>query len=117
MFALAIPAFAEEVQHKPKHKPGQGIEKRIEHQEKRIQEGVRKGKLSQDQAAKLQQNLDAVKAQEQADLKDGKISKEQRQEMRKKLDENGKEIRTEFRQAGKPASPEASPAPSVNPGK
>ncbi len=112
MFGMVAPVFAEGTQtrHRRIKKPGQGIERRVNKQEKRIREGVESGKLTKDQAAKLEQNVQAVKTEEQADLQagGGKLTKEQRQKMKGELDANSKEIYQE-KHPGKTA-PNPSPA-------
>ncbi len=83
-----------------------GVNKRIVRQKARIEHKLEKGKITQDEANKLNQNVDAVKAKEQQLATDGKLSKEDRKELHKELNENSKEIKnTGVKTPAVPATP------------
>ena len=93
MFALVAPAFAEGNAAPHVHK-GKGIEKRIQRQKRRIEQGVEKGKLTADQAKKLEADVNKVEAEKTADLANGqKLSNEQKQKLNQELNDTSKEIR------------------------
>jgi len=117
MFALVIPAFAED-QGQGKGQ-GKGIERRIENQKKRIQKGLEKGKITQDQANALNQKVDAIATETQTAKGDGKLSKEERAKIQQELRDSSKEIYKEKHQGkempSKPAeSGSGTTAPSGN---
>ena len=72
---------------------GAHVEKRIAHQKKKISKKLSKGKINKDQAAQLNGKVDAVQAQEQTMVKNGKLSKKDRKELNKELNVSGKEIK------------------------
>ena len=94
---VASTAFAKEGGrgHGERMKEGRrGVEARIENQERRIQKGVEKGKLTQDDAAKLQEGVNAIKEEAKAASEsDGKVTKEERKALRKKLKASSEAIR------------------------
>ena len=103
MMTLAVSAFAREggggKGHGPGHGEGmkqgrKGVEARIENQERRIKKGVEKGKLTADEAQKLQAGVDAIKEEAKASAEsDGKVTKEERKALRKKLKASSEAIR------------------------
>lgn len=69
------------------------VEKRIVHQKKRISKKLSKGKITPDQASQLNGKVDAVQAQEQTMVKNGKLSKKDRKELNQELNASGKQIK------------------------
>lgn len=116
LVALAAPAFAE---GKGGHggsgqaHRGKGIDKRIQRQKHRIEQGVEKGKLTADQAKKLEADVGKIEAEKNAATANGqKLGTEQKQKLNQELNETGKEIR-ELKHPGKGAVP-AVPAVPAN---
>ena len=70
------------------------IEKRIVNQKSRIAHKLAKGKITQDQANKLNQDVDAVQSKEQGMAKDGKLTKEERKDLRQDLKKTEQEIKS-----------------------
>ena len=69
---LALPALAQETQWQKDHPRRAEVNKRLENQNKRIDQGVRSGKLTQAQAAQLHQEDHAIRKEErQMAAKDG----------------------------------------------
>jgi hypothetical protein len=114
MCAMATTAFAKEggKGHGERMKEGRrGVEARIQNQERRIQKGVEKGKLTQDEAAKLQEGVNAIKEEAKtASESDGKVTKEERKALRKKLKASSEAIRN----AKKPEGAESSESGSTS---
>lgn len=71
------------------------IQDRISNQQKRINEGVKAGKISPDEAKTLQAKLDDIKKEVAAAKADGKFTKEERAKLNQMLDVNNKLIQTE----------------------
>lgn len=69
------------------------IENRVERQKHRINRKLRKGKISQDQAAQLNKNVDAVQAERQSLASDGKLTKPERKRLRQQLNQNSEAIK------------------------
>jgi peptidoglycan hydrolase CwlO-like protein len=84
VFMLASPSFAGK---------GEGVQRRLQNQKKRIDMGVKKGKLTEQQAADLKQNIDKIEAQKNEALQDGKISKEEREKLKGELKQSSEQIR------------------------
>jgi hypothetical protein len=98
MFVLAAPAFAGKGEGHgaaggQKRGHGEGVQRRLENQKKRIDMGVKKGKLTEQQAADLKQNIDKIEAQKNEALQDGKISKEEREKLKGELKQSSEQIR------------------------
>lgn len=73
---------------------GARIEKRIDHQHKRIQKLEEKGKITEQQAADLNKKVDDVAAKEQAAKNEGGgLNKEERKELKQELHATGQEIK------------------------
>ena len=70
-----------------------GINKRISNQKKRISHKLEKGKITQEEANKLNQNVDAVQAKEAELAKDGKLTKEERKGLHEDLKKNSEAIK------------------------
>jgi hypothetical protein len=120
MCAMATTAFAKEggKGHGERMKEGRrGVEARIQNQERRIQKGVEKGKLTQDEAAKLQEGVNAIKEEAKAVAEsDGKVTKEERKALRKKLKASSEAIRNAKKpEAAEPAEGGAAPAAPAAP--
>ena len=113
---IAVTAFAREggKGHGERMKEGRrGVEARIQNQERRIQKGVEKGKLTQDEAAKLQEGVNAIKEEAKSAVEsDGKVTKEERKALRKKLKASSEAIRNAKKPEGEPAA-EGSAAPAA----
>jgi peptidoglycan hydrolase CwlO-like protein len=116
MMTIAVTAFAREggKGHGERMKEGRrGVEARIQNQERRIQKGVEKGKLTQDEAAKLQEGVNAIKEEAKSAVEsDGKVTKEERKALRKKLKASSEAIRNAKKPEGEPAA-EGSAAPAA----
>lgn len=69
------------------------VEKRVERQKNRIAHKLEKGKITQEQASKLNQNVDAVQVKEKELAADGKLTKEDRKELHQELNKSGQEIK------------------------
>lgn len=85
--ALANEEHAQDKTHTPK------IDQRVERQKKRISANAEKGKISQDEAAALNKNVDEVQAGKAAAAADGKITRAERKELHQKLNKNSQAIR------------------------
>ena len=89
MVLFSAGAYASEPDHKP------GIEQRFENQQKRIDDGVKKGSLTTEEAALVQDNLNRIKAEE-AKLKDaGQLTPKEKESLNHKLDLNSEMIKKE----------------------
>jgi hypothetical protein len=120
MSTLVAPAFAEGNHPGQGHGGGHGgghgagIEKRIQRQKKRIEKGVEKGKLTPEQAAQLQQNVDKIEAEKTAATANGqKLTQDEKKKLQGELNESSKQIR-DLKNPGKPAVP-AIPAVPAQP--
>ena len=115
VLTIAAPSFAEEAKVVKKHKKGERIQKRIQNQEKRIEEGVKSGKLTEDQAKKLQQNVDTIKSDaKSAAESDGKMTKEEREKLRGELKSSSKAIHdAKHPNAVQPAVPAGPAGPAM----
>jgi polyhydroxyalkanoate synthesis regulator phasin len=89
-------AYASEPDHKT-HDPG--IMERFEHQQKRIDDGVKKGSLTTEEAALVQDNLNRIKADEARLKADGKLTPKEKESLNHKLDLNGQMIKKEKKNA------------------
>lgn len=65
-----------------------GIQKRIEEQQKRIDEGISSGQLTRHEADILQDNLNWIKDKEARLKADGKLTPKERVRLHKALDHN-----------------------------
>lgn len=95
--------------------PKQHINRRLENQERRIEQGVKSGKLSAEKAAELRAKSAEIRSKEAADLQagGGHLTPEQRKEIRQDLNEVSKEIK-EAKHGSAPAAPSApAAAPAV----
>lgn len=77
----------------PSHDPK--IVEMIENQQMRIDQGVKKGQLTKDEAALVQGNLDRIKADEAQLKAAGKLTEKEKTRIIKKLDQNSKMIHQE----------------------
>lgn len=85
-----------------KHPRRNQVNKRVKKQRARINEGVKDGKLTQQQASQLRANDNAVKAQEHADVKanGGHLTKAEQRQLNQEENANSKLIRDEKNPAG-----------------
>ena len=106
MMGAVSSVYAEDTTAQAPALKGQGIEKRIDNQEKRIDHKLAKKKISADQAAKMKQDVEAVRAKEVAMKKEGhgKLTKAQRKELHAKLKTTSQEIKG----SGEATAPSAS---------
>jgi polyhydroxyalkanoate synthesis regulator phasin len=92
MVLFSAGAYASDPDHKT-HDPK--IVERFEHQQKRIDDGVKKGSLTTEEAALVQDNLNRIKAEE-AKLKDaGQLTPKEKESLNHKLDLNSEMIKKE----------------------
>jgi len=89
----AVGSYAADTTHDP------NIQKRFEKQQMRIDEGVRTGKLTKDEAALVQDNLDRIKADEAQLKAAGKLTPKEKNRIEHKLDLNSKMIMKQKRNA------------------
>jgi chromosome segregation ATPase len=112
MFGMAAPVFAEGNPGAHGHK-GKGVEKRIQNQKRRIQQGVEKGKLTADQAKTLESNVDKIQAEKDAATANGqKLTKEERTKLQQELKDSSKSIH-DLKNPPKPAQPATPAVPAV----
>ncbi|MFI5363505.1 MAG: hypothetical protein ACHQ49_16175 [Elusimicrobiota bacterium] len=80
-----------------KHQRRAQVNKRVENQRDRINEGVKSGELSKGEAKQLRQNDNAIKAQEHADVKKnhGHITKAEQKQLNQEENANSKLIHDE----------------------
>ncbi len=114
MFALSLSAFAgpgggQGPQGRgQKRGHGEGVQRRLENQRKRIEHGVKKGKLTEQQAAELKQKVDKIEAEKNEALKDGQISKEERQKLKEQVMQSSEQIRN-LKNPAAPVNPVTQP--------
>lgn len=84
---FAMSAFAGDRSSAP------NIDKRIAHQEQRIDRGVAKGEISPGEATVLKEKTAAIKAETVLAKKDGHVSKGERMQIHHDLNGNGKHIK------------------------
>ena len=79
------------------------LNKRVDNQRERINEGVKNGQLSKGQARQLRANDRAIKAQEHAEVKanGGHLTKAEQRQLNQEEDANSKLIHDEKHPAGK----------------
>ena len=82
-------AFANDPSHDPK------IVQRFERQQMRIDNGVKKGLLTKDEAALVQDNLNRIKAEEAKLKAAGQLTPKAKNSLHRKLDLNSKMIEKE----------------------
>ena len=68
------------------------LDKKEAHQEKRIEQGVKSGQLTQQEAAKLEADQTKLKADEAAAKADGKVTQKERRELQKEANQDSREI-------------------------
>jgi len=69
-----------------------GVEQRFKNQEKRINDGIKSGQLTQSEAGALRDNLNYIKAEEARLKADGRLDKSEQQRLTKMLDQNSNMI-------------------------
>jgi hypothetical protein len=69
-----------------------GVEQRFKNQEKRINDGIKSGQLTQSEASALRDNLNYIKAEEARLKADGRLDKSEQQRLTKMLDQNSNMI-------------------------
>ncbi len=79
---LTVGAYAADALHDP------GIQKRFEHQQKRIDQGIASGQLTKDEAALVQDNLNRIMADEARLKAAGKLTPKEKARLEHKLDLN-----------------------------
>jgi len=72
---------------------------RLHHQQQRIDNGVKKGLLTKDEAALVQDNLDRIKAEEEELKAAGKLTVKEKKRLHHKLDLNSTMIKKEKKNA------------------
>lgn len=90
-------AFAEERKNDPFHDPK--IVERFERQQQRIDHGVKKGMLTKDEAALVQDNLNRIKDEEAKLKAAGQLTPKAKASLMHKLDLNSKMISAETKNA------------------
>jgi peptidoglycan hydrolase CwlO-like protein len=91
-----------------------GVEKRVGRQKAKIARKLEKGKITQEQAAQLNQKVDAVETKKAELSADGKLTKEERKELRQELNKTKEEIKAVGAKVEKPKVPSVPSAPSGN---
>jgi hypothetical protein len=72
-----------------------GIDKRIDNQQKRIDEGVKSGELNRREATRLQAGEDKLKADTAAAKADGVVTKDERRALNQEANRNSRAIARE----------------------
>jgi polyhydroxyalkanoate synthesis regulator phasin len=94
MVLFSAGAYAAEQAHKPlTHDPG--VVGKIENQQKRIDEGVKKGTLTSEEAALVQDNLNRIKAEEAKLKAAGELTGKNIDMLNHKLNQNSAMIESE----------------------
>ena len=89
--ALTLPAFADTPAPKnPNATPG--IDKRIDNQEKRIEQGEKSGALTTREAGRMEKRNDKAEADLAAAKADGKVTKDERKDMHQELNRDSHAI-------------------------
>jgi polyhydroxyalkanoate synthesis regulator phasin len=87
-------AYASDSDHNPlTHDPK--IVERFEHQQKRIDDGVKKGSLTTEEAAMVQDNLNRIKAEEAKLKAAAQLTPKAKESLKHKLDLNSEMIESE----------------------
>ena len=88
---FALPVFA---QTTPATDPTAtpGIDKRQANQERRIQQGVKSGQLTTNEAARLEKREAKIEADKQAAKADGKVTKQERKHLQRELNQTSRAI-------------------------
>ena len=92
MVLFSAGAYASDPDHKT-HDPK--IVERFEHQQTRIDEGVKKGSLTTEEAALVQDNLNRIKADEEKLKAAGELTPKEKERLNHKLDLNSEMIKKE----------------------
>lgn len=90
--ALALTMITVSQADEPKTGEGKALDKRVEMQHKKIDRMQEKGKISEEEAAALNQKVDGVAAKVEEAKKDG-VTQEERKEIREELKATRQEIR------------------------
>lgn len=90
-------AFAKDAGNDPFHDPK--IVERFERQQQRIDNGLKKGLLTKDEAVMVQGNLDRIKAEEAKLKAAGQLTLKEKKSLNHKLDLNSKMIESEKKNA------------------
>jgi len=96
MVLFSAGAYASDPDHKT-HDPK--IVERFEHQQKRIDDGVKKGSLTTEEAALVQDNLNRIKAEEAKLKAAGQLTPKEKESLSHKLDLNSEMIKKEKKNA------------------
>jgi len=96
-FTLTGAAYAQETQWQKDHPRRAEVNKRLNNQDKRIQEGEKSGKLTPGQAKQLHQEDKAIRKEERADAakNGGHITKQEKRQLNKQENKVSKQIRAE----------------------
>lgn len=89
-------AIAGERREAKEHSRKIGVEARLHRQERRIQNGVKKGQITPEEAQKLESQEAAIKSETQSDRKangNGHLTKEQRLKINQELNVASKDIK------------------------
>lgn len=86
---ISSQAFAEPPQRRA-HDPG--VNARQDRQDHRIQQGVRSGEITRDEAKQLRQERRDIKQEERAYKADGKLTREERKDLHQDLNDLSKDI-------------------------
>jgi polyhydroxyalkanoate synthesis regulator phasin len=94
MVLFSAGAYAGDPDHNPMtHDPK--ILERFEHQQKRIDDGVKKGSLTTEEAALVEDNLNRIKAEEAKLKAAGQLTPKEKESLNHKLDLNSEMIKKE----------------------
>jgi polyhydroxyalkanoate synthesis regulator phasin len=91
MAALPVTALAQSAGTTPTPR----IDKRQENQQRRIDEGVKSGQLTEKEAARLQKGQQRVQKMEDKAMADGKLTREERRRIERAQDSESDRIRRE----------------------
>ena len=95
--ALAVSASAQETQWQKDHPRRAEVNKHLDNQNKRIQEGEKSGKLTPGQAKQLHQEDKTIRKEERADAakNGGHITKKEQRQLNKQENKVSKQIHAE----------------------
>ncbi|MCC7082245.1 MAG: hypothetical protein IT530_16365 [Burkholderiales bacterium] len=88
--ALTVPAFGQSASPDPTATPG--IDRRLDNQEKRIQQGIDSGRLTGREAARMERRQDKIEADLDQAKADGTVSARERQQLHREQDRSSQAI-------------------------
>lgn len=97
---LLFPFFGADVSAEPGRR-SPGVNRRERHQKKRINQGVRSGELTKQEAKELRQEQREIHQKEREMKSDGTLTKEERKELHEDLKESNQNIYEEKHDAEK----------------